>query len=44
MVLLTVYPEEKQFECLCPNNTPLAEDESSNCYQGEVSIGELTQH
>ena len=32
-----VYPEEKQFECLCPNDTLLAEDER-NCYQGEVSI------
>ena len=32
-----VYPEEKQFECLCPNDTLLAEDRS-NCYQGEGSI------
>ena len=32
-----VYPEEKQFECLCPNDTLLAEDGRS-CYQGEVSV------
>ncbi len=31
-----VYPEEKQFECLCQNDTLLAED-GINCYQGEVS-------
>ncbi len=30
-----VYPEEKQFECLCPNDTLLAEDER-NCYQGKM--------
>ncbi len=30
-----VYPEEKQFECLCPNNTLLAEDRRS-CYQGKL--------
>ena len=29
-----VYTEERQFECLCPNDTILAEDGSS-CYQGE---------
>ena len=30
-----VYPEEKQFECLCPNDTLLAEDGRS-CYQGKL--------
>ncbi len=31
-----VYPEEKQFECMCHNYTLLAED-GSNCYHGEAS-------
>ena len=29
-----VYTEERQFECLCPNDTILAENGRS-CYQGE---------
>ena len=32
-----MYPEEKQFECLCPNDTLLAED-GSNCYREGIKI------
>ncbi len=37
-----VYPEEKQFECLCPNDALLAED-GSNCYQGKLGFFFITK-
>ena len=36
-----VYTEERQFECLCPNDTILAENGGS-CYQGEPIIDSLS--